>query len=114
MFIEGEAYPHTNTFANERLQKCSYSDMFTICFTICLFISPDLDGHRAPKTKALTLRDPENCKVSKPKYEATALCSALFASKYRLPYLYKRAVHTTKRYNGRDRFHDMFHDMFVH
>ena len=20
----------------------------TICFTICLFISPDLDGHRAP------------------------------------------------------------------
>jgi hypothetical protein len=23
--------------------------MFTICFTICLFISPDLDGHRAPK-----------------------------------------------------------------
>jgi len=21
----------------------------TICFTICLFISPDLDGHRAPK-----------------------------------------------------------------
>ena len=22
---------------------------FTICFTICLFISPDLDGHRAPK-----------------------------------------------------------------
>jgi len=24
---------------------------FTICFTICLFISPDLDGHRAPKMK---------------------------------------------------------------
>ena len=23
--------------------------IFTICFTICLFISPDLDGHRAPK-----------------------------------------------------------------
>ena len=23
----------------------------TICFTICLFISPDLDGHRAPKMK---------------------------------------------------------------
>ena len=23
--------------------------VFTICFTICLFISPDLDGHRAPK-----------------------------------------------------------------
>jgi hypothetical protein len=22
----------------------------TICFTICLFISPDLDGHRAPKS----------------------------------------------------------------
>jgi hypothetical protein len=21
----------------------------TVCFTICLFISPDLDGHRAPK-----------------------------------------------------------------
>ena len=31
-------------------------DNFTIeivvaCFTICLFISPDLDGHRAPKMK---------------------------------------------------------------
>ena len=29
----------------------------TICFTICLFISPDLDGmfgHRAPKTRALS------------------------------------------------------------
>ena len=25
--------------------------MWTICFTICLFISPDLDGHRAPKMK---------------------------------------------------------------
>jgi hypothetical protein len=48
---------------------------FTICFTICLFISPDLDGYRAPKNRALTLRDPENCKVSKPEYEATALCS---------------------------------------
>jgi hypothetical protein len=23
----------------------------TICFTICLFISPDLDGSRAPKTR---------------------------------------------------------------
>ena len=21
----------------------------SICFTICLFINPDLDGHRAPK-----------------------------------------------------------------
>jgi len=28
-----------------------FHDMFTICFTICLFISPDLDGHRAPKMK---------------------------------------------------------------
>jgi hypothetical protein len=32
-----------------------FDDMFgtictiTICFTICLFISPDLDGQRAPK-----------------------------------------------------------------
>jgi hypothetical protein len=24
---------------------------FTICFTICLFISRDLDGSRAPKTR---------------------------------------------------------------
>ena len=31
-------------------------DMFVFCFTICLFISPDLDGYRAPK-KALTLQD---------------------------------------------------------
>jgi hypothetical protein len=40
-----------------------------ICFTVCLFISPDLDGYRA----SLTLRDPENCKVPIPKYEAAAL-----------------------------------------
>jgi hypothetical protein len=40
-----------------------------------LFICPDLDGHRAPKNRALTLRDPENFKVPKPKYEATVLCS---------------------------------------
>ena len=47
----------------------------TICFTICLFISPDLDGHRAQGTKneMLSHRDPQ--KVSRPKYEATALCS---------------------------------------
>jgi hypothetical protein len=31
--------------------------------TVCLFISPDLDGYRA----SLTLRDPEYCKVPKPK-----------------------------------------------
>ena len=30
-----------------------------ICFTICLFISPDLDGHRAPKKKG-TVRRSEN------------------------------------------------------
>ena len=29
---------------------CTWT-VFTICFTICLFISPDLDGHRAPKMK---------------------------------------------------------------
>ena len=28
-----------------------------VCFMICLFISPDLDGHRAPKNGSLTLRD---------------------------------------------------------
>ena len=28
---------------------CSRYVRFTICFTICLFISPDLDGYRAPK-----------------------------------------------------------------
>jgi len=36
------------------------------------YSSPDLDGHRAPKNGSLTLRDPENCTVPKPKYEATA------------------------------------------
>jgi len=64
-----------------------------MCFTMCLFISPDLNGHRAPKNRAryvfticlfispdldghrasLTLRDPENCKVPIPKYEAAVL-----------------------------------------
>ena len=29
----------------------------SICFTICLFISSDSDGHRAPKNGSLTLRD---------------------------------------------------------
>jgi hypothetical protein len=42
---------------------------------VCLFINPDLDGHQAPKNGSLTLRDPENCKVPKPKYEANALHS---------------------------------------
>ena len=41
--------------------------------TICLFISPDSDGHRALKMKYCPRRDPQ--KVPKPKYEATALCS---------------------------------------
>ena len=47
---------------------------FAICFTLCLFItgSPDLDGYRAPKMKYCPRRDPQ--KVSKPEYEATALC----------------------------------------
>ena len=47
--------------------------VFRTCFTICLFISPDLDGHRAPKMKYCPLR--YLFKVSKPKYEATALHS---------------------------------------
>ena len=29
----------------------SFTICFTTCFTICWFISPDLDGHRAPKMK---------------------------------------------------------------
>ena len=43
--------------------------------TVCLFNSPDLPGRRAQGTKneILSHRDPQ--KVSKPKYEATALCS---------------------------------------
>ena len=36
-------------FAFAVLYCCSCSSIITICFTICLFISPDLDGHRAPK-----------------------------------------------------------------
>ena len=40
--------------------------------TVCLFFSPDLDGHRAPN-EALTLQDPQ--KVPNPKYEATVLHS---------------------------------------
>ena len=62
----------------------------TICFTICSFISPDLDGPRAPKMKYCPRRDPQ--KVSKPKYEATAFTICF----------------------SRVMFHDMFHDMFVH
>ena len=39
---------------------------------VCLLVrspTPDLDGYRA----SLTLRDPENCEVPLPKYEAAAL-----------------------------------------
>ena len=86
--VSHERGPNGNTSPTNRRSKRVYLETipqrrvcFTICltlwvcFTICMFISPDLDGHRAPKSRALTLRDPENCKVSKPKYEATALCS---------------------------------------
>jgi hypothetical protein len=38
-------------------------------FHECLFISPDLDGHRAPN-RALTLIDPENCKAKKTTFQA--------------------------------------------
>jgi len=31
--------------------KCCICGWFTICFTICLCVSPDLDGYRAPKMK---------------------------------------------------------------
>jgi hypothetical protein len=55
----------------QRLDHCLLSDHCV--FKICLFISPDLDGHRAPKMKYCPCRDPH--KVPKPKYEATALHS---------------------------------------
>ena len=29
---------------------------FTVCFTVCLFIRPNSDGHRAPNKGSLTLR----------------------------------------------------------
>jgi hypothetical protein len=45
-----------------------FHDMF-VHRTVCLFTSPDLDRYRG----SLTPRDPENCKVPKPKYEAAAL-----------------------------------------
>jgi hypothetical protein len=38
----------TGEATNEELRPKSTS-RFTTCFTICLFISPDLDGHRAPE-----------------------------------------------------------------
>ena len=45
-----------STAALANCNPCQISKT-TICFTICLFISPDLDGHRAPKNGSLTLRD---------------------------------------------------------
>ena len=53
-------------------------DTVTICFTICLFISPDLDGYRAPQ-KALTLQDPQGLETQIRSHRV------MFASKYRLP-----------------------------
>jgi hypothetical protein len=32
--------------------KINHDTVCLMCFTICLFISPDLDGHRAPKNRA--------------------------------------------------------------
>ena len=42
------------------LYSLRFHDMAKIhdMFTICLFISPDLDGHRAPKMKYCPRRDP--------------------------------------------------------
>jgi hypothetical protein len=38
---------------------CIPGSSFTICFTICLCISPDLDEHQGNKDETLTLRDPQ-------------------------------------------------------
>jgi len=40
----GTRFPKPHSLANE---ICT----IPVCFTICLFISPDLDGHRTPKMK---------------------------------------------------------------
>jgi hypothetical protein len=41
-----------------------------ICFTICLFISPDLDGHTAQGTKMKYCPD-----MFKPRYVSRYVCS---------------------------------------
>jgi len=99
-------------------------------FHECLFISPDLDGHRAPN-RALTLRDPENCKVSKPEYEATALLCSHRSIGYPNPTICfticlfispdldgqgTKKEHATAQGIESWNFtvhHDMFHDMFT-
>ena len=50
-----EHCPYSNSLLIKRKSPPSTNDMFHDMFTICLFISPDLDGHRAPKNRALTL-----------------------------------------------------------
>ena len=40
---------------------------YVLFHDLCLFISPDLDGHRALKMKYCLRRDPQ--KVPKPKYD---------------------------------------------
>jgi hypothetical protein len=44
-----------------------FHGMFTICFTICLCISPDLVGYQGTKNETLSPRNPQ--RVLKPKYE---------------------------------------------
>jgi hypothetical protein len=73
---EGTGHTVAEVSSEQLLVKTSQIESnyrYSICFTICLFISPDLDGHSAPKNGSLTLRDPEQ--ISKPKYEATVLHS---------------------------------------
>jgi hypothetical protein len=49
MFVH-KSFRHFSTL----LSSLSHSINNTICFTICLFISPDLDGSRALKTSLRT------------------------------------------------------------
>jgi hypothetical protein len=71
--------------------------MATICFTICLFISPDLDGHRAPNGRSRT-------DVSRMFHECLFISPDLDGH---------RAPKNRACFTNVCMFHDMFHDSFT-
>jgi hypothetical protein len=58
-------FAHVEPCVELGMERCMFSRYDVAeCFTICLFISPDLDGNRGTSTKKCAPRDPQ--RVPKP------------------------------------------------
>ena len=121
-----------------------YVSRCQVCFTICLCISPDLDGYRAPKMKYWPRKTPNGCTgITGRDHMARARCfrprclddqptnqptTGLETQirRYRTTGAFQHFVFTgcfgcihdyvsrTTKPHLERKFHDMFHDMFVH